>query len=70
MRLNAKMPASKTSDSGFNAPPPPWELAADELPSVTLADAEADSPLVAELQAIPKVNTADDTEGPKASVTV
>jgi hypothetical protein len=70
MHLNAKMPASKTNDSGLNPPPPPWALGADELSSVTLADAEPDNPLVVELQVIPKVNTADETEGPKASVTV
>ena len=71
MRLNTKMPASKTNDSGLNAPPPPPpELGADELSSVTLADAEADNPLVVELQVIPKVNTTDAVSRATGSVTV
>jgi len=66
MRLNAIMPASKTNDRGFIAPPPPLlELGAEELSSVTLADAEADNPLV-----IPKVNTTDEVSRATGSVTV
>jgi hypothetical protein len=71
MRLNAIMPASKTNDRGFIAPPPPLlELGAEELSSVTLADAEADNPLVVELQVIPKVNTTDEVSRATGSVTV
>jgi len=61
------MPARNANDSGFEAPAPPPELvdvAALELAaawfSVALADALSDSPLVVELQVIPKVNTADE----------
>jgi hypothetical protein len=71
------MAARKANESGFKAPPPPElvdvgvppELAAAAF-SVTVIDALSDSPLVVELQVIPKVNTTDELVRALASVTV
>src|ERR1700728_57613 len=74
MRRNTRTPARNANDSGFKAPPPPPELAgggvAGAWVSVTLADALSDSPLVVEVQLIPKVNTTDAVSRATASVTV
>jgi hypothetical protein len=72
------MPARKANESGFKAPPPPPELVDAGLPpelaaawfSVTLADALPDSPLVVELQVIPKISVTDEVSRANGSVTV
>jgi hypothetical protein len=64
---NARMPPRKANDGEFKAPPPPPQLA-DTWFSVALAEALSDSPLVVEVQVIPKVNTTDEVSRATASV--